>query len=186
MKSRGYRLSVTEEDDGSWTIVAPDLPGMVAAGRSLAAAARRLPDAIDSWIKGAEEAGLPIPQPSREEVEYSGKFLFRMAKSLHRRLAEGAYADGVSLNSYCTTLLAGAVEARSKPLVADVRPQRVQNWYWAELTNRSAFLKFETHTMPMNFETNRIVYGRAHGLVTSAVPTTDAEVEGRDIYALPS
>ena len=110
MKSRGYRLTVVEEEDGSWTIEAPDLPGMVAAGATLSAAAREIPDAIDSWIQAATAAGMPVPAPTRGEEEYSGRFLMRVAKTLHRRLAERARQEGVSLNTYCVTILAGAVE----------------------------------------------------------------------------
>lgn len=119
MKSRGYRLTVMEEEDGSWTIQAPDLPGMVAAGATLNEAARYLPDAIDSWIEGARSAGIPVPEPSRGEDEYSGRFVLRMAKSLHRRLAEAAHAEGVSLNSYCTTLLASVMRGGSSVPTSD-------------------------------------------------------------------
>ena len=114
-----------EEEDGSWTIQAPDLPGMVAAGATLNEAARYLPDAIDSWIEGARRAGLPVPEPSRAEDEYSGRFVLRMAKSLHRRLAEAAHAEGVSLNSYCTTLLASVMRGGSsvpKPDATSLSP----------------------------------------------------------------
>lgn len=86
---------------------------MVAAGRTIGEAARHLPDAIDSWIQGAEGAGIPVPPPSRAEDDYSGRFLLRVPKSLHRKLADRALAEGSSLNSYCQMLLATGVESRA-------------------------------------------------------------------------
>jgi len=54
-----------------------------------------------------EEAGRPIPPPSVEPAEgYTGKWLLRAPKSLHRRLAERAKREGVSLNTLAITLLA--------------------------------------------------------------------------------
>jgi len=51
-------------------------------------------------------AGLPILPPSFEPAEsYSGKSQLRAPKSLHRRLAERAKREGVSLNALTVTLL---------------------------------------------------------------------------------
>jgi len=44
------------------------------------------------------------PLPSSDN-SYSGKLLVRMPKSLHRRLAETAEREGVSLNQYIVSLL---------------------------------------------------------------------------------
>ena len=58
------------------------------------------------WIEAAYEHGIDIPLPSYPE-EYSGKFVVRLPRSLHRRLAESAERDGVSLNQYVVMLLSG-------------------------------------------------------------------------------
>ncbi|MDA8165082.1 MAG: toxin-antitoxin system HicB family antitoxin [Desulfobacteraceae bacterium] len=47
---------------------------------------------------------LKIPEPLGEE-EYSGKFLVRIPRSLHRELSRRAKDEDVSLNSYVTYLL---------------------------------------------------------------------------------
>ncbi len=58
-------------------------------------------DAKRGWIAAMREAGRPIPPPSVEAVEnYSGKWQLRAPKSLHRRLAERAKHEGVSLNTW--------------------------------------------------------------------------------------
>lgn len=66
-------------------------------------------EARQLWIETAYESDKrEIPLPMVEQ-EYSGKFVLRIPKSLHRRLAEAAQADGVSLNQYTRAAL-------SKPL----------------------------------------------------------------------
>lgn len=55
------------------------------------------------WIEGEYEDGHDIPEPV--EFEYSGKFVTRLPKTLHRQLAEAAKAGGMSLNTYVVYLL---------------------------------------------------------------------------------
>ena len=50
------------------------------------------------------------------EQEYSGKLMLRLSRSLHRRAAEIAHAEGVSLNRFIVTILAervAAIEAKA-------------------------------------------------------------------------
>jgi len=61
-------------------------------------------DARRGWLTVAYEHGMEIPLPSYPE-EYSGKFNVRLPRSLHRKLAEAAEHDGVSLNTYVISLL---------------------------------------------------------------------------------
>lgn len=75
-------------------------------------------EAMALWIEVGIEDGQKIPEP-RPIEEYSGKFVVRMAKSLHRDLAEAATQEGVSLNQYVTTELARAVGRE----VASVSPR---------------------------------------------------------------
>jgi antitoxin HicB len=71
------------------------------------------PDALRSWIGTAQEFGDPVPPPSRAQDEtYSGRWNMRVPKSLHRRLAERAKAEGVSLNTLAVTLLAEGLGRR--------------------------------------------------------------------------
>lgn len=53
------------------------------------------------------DEGLPIPEPPSmaELEEYSGKFIVRMPRDLHARLAHAALDNGVSLNQYATYAL---------------------------------------------------------------------------------
>lgn len=56
-----------------------------------------LNEAMEGYLQVKLENNLPIPIP--EDVEdYSGKFVVRIPKTLHKRLAVQAVREGVSLN----------------------------------------------------------------------------------------
>jgi predicted HicB family RNase H-like nuclease len=65
-------------------------------------------EARELWIETVYESGKrDIPLPATEQ-DYSGKFVLRLPKSLHRRLAQQAEQEGVSLNQYAVSLLSEA------------------------------------------------------------------------------
>ena len=51
------------------------------------------------YIAELEEAGKDIPTPI-VELEYSGRYPLRLSKSMHKKAAECAEREGVSLNSF--------------------------------------------------------------------------------------
>lgn len=95
---------IADRDDGGYVIVFPDLPGCMTQAESLDELPAMADEARTLWIEAAFEDGHTIPLPSYPE-EHSGKFVLRLARSLHRDLAEEAEREGVSLNQYVTTLL---------------------------------------------------------------------------------
>jgi antitoxin HicB len=107
--TRGYTVELHEEVDGTWTALVPELPGCVAAGETVAEAVREVSNAIDAWIESARTDGAPIPAPARGDDEYSGRFVARVPKSLHRALAQRASREGVSLNTFCVAALTQVV-----------------------------------------------------------------------------
>lgn len=92
-------------DNGAWFIEFPDLPGCMTQVRD----ASEIPQAAEEirtlWIEGEYEDGATIPEPAMQS-EYSGKFVVRLPKSLHRGLAERARREGMSLNAWVNYLLA--------------------------------------------------------------------------------
>ena len=54
---------------------------------------------MEGWIETKLENGFPVPQPI-DDSQYSGKFVLRIPKTLHARLAMEAEKEGVSLNQY--------------------------------------------------------------------------------------
>jgi len=99
------------EEDAGFIAEAPDLPGCSAWGATESDAAREVQDAIAAWVQAAQAAGksVPMPQVVRAIEAYSGKFLVRVPRSLHARLARRAAQEGVSLNQFLTGVLAGEV-----------------------------------------------------------------------------
>jgi predicted RNase H-like HicB family nuclease len=87
-----------------------ELDGCFSEGTTMAEALANLDDALEIWLSAAIESGVPIPTPRGETdvVEYSGRFTVRLPKSWHRKLAEAAAQEGVSLNQHVSTLLVAA------------------------------------------------------------------------------
>jgi antitoxin HicB len=107
-----YSFNVIADPDGGYVVVYPDLPGCITQADALDEVATMAEDVRRGWIETALKNGMPIPPPSYPP-EYSGKFVLRLPRSLHRSLAESAGAEGVSLNQYVSTLLAcGDAQAR--------------------------------------------------------------------------
>ena len=102
------RISYSAEDEG-YIATVPELPGCSAFGESAAEALGELTPAIEAWISAAQEAGNPIPAPAAIDEELpSGKFLVRIARTVHAQLSTAAQREGISLNQYVSTFLATA------------------------------------------------------------------------------
>lgn len=106
-----YTIEVYKDDsDGDLAYVAlvVELPGCLTQADTFEELEEMVQDAMRAWIESALEDGAPVPEP-RQAEEYSGKFVVRVPRSLHRQLAMTAERDGMSLNSYVSTTLAYAV-----------------------------------------------------------------------------
>lgn len=103
-----YTVELVRDDKSTWFARVVELPGCMTEGDSPAEAASMIYDAMAGWIEIALEDNQPIPEP-RPAEEYSGKFVVRVPKSLHRDLVEAAAREDVSLNQYIGTELARAV-----------------------------------------------------------------------------
>lgn len=101
-----YPFNVLVDPDGGYVIEFPDLKGCLTQADTLDEVAPMAAEARALWIEAAYEHGINIPLPSYPE-DYSGKFVLRLPRSLHRRLAESAEREGVSLNQYVVMLLSG-------------------------------------------------------------------------------
>ncbi|MBI2760594.1 MAG: toxin-antitoxin system HicB family antitoxin [Chloroflexi bacterium] len=96
---------IADEDDGGYVVVFPDLPGCLTQIETLNELPVMVEEARSLWIETAYENGQDIPLPSFPD-EFSGKFIVRLPRSLHRSLSESAEREGVSLNQYVVSLLA--------------------------------------------------------------------------------
>lgn len=99
-----YPVTLYPASEGGYVAQIKDLLGCLTQGETLDETIENINEARELWIETAYESGDDIPLPSTE-VTYSGKLLLRMPKSLHRRLAEQAEQENVSLNQYIVFLL---------------------------------------------------------------------------------
>ena len=60
---------------------------------------RNLNEAMEGYIETKLENDIDIPLPVQTE-DFSGKFVVRLPRTLHQRLAIEAEKEGVSLNQY--------------------------------------------------------------------------------------
>ena len=101
-----YRLEIIPGQHNEGLVVRyPELPGCITQVETWDEVLPAAEEILEGWLAIALEDGQDIPMP-RQTEDYSGRFLIRITKSLHRELAETAAAEGVSLNAYVTTLLA--------------------------------------------------------------------------------
>ena len=76
-----------------------ELSGCHSDGATKEEALANLHEAMEGYIEVKLEYGDPIPEPVNVDG-YSGKFLLRLPKTLHQKLAFEAEKEGVSLNQY--------------------------------------------------------------------------------------
>jgi antitoxin HicB len=110
-----YTIEVVRDNDPEnrgWVASVAELPGCITQAESFEELGEMIEDAMSAWIEVALTDGLSIPEPRPLEA-YSGKFVVRVPKSLHRELVEAADHDGVSLNSFVNTSLATVIGGRN-------------------------------------------------------------------------
>jgi len=109
-----YPVVVTAKTfDGEKLFVAeiPELKGCVASGKTEAEAIKKVRDLSRTWIEVAIETGEAIPA-IEEESRYSGRFIVRIPRELHRALHERARSTNISLNSFVKRVFELAISER--------------------------------------------------------------------------
>lgn len=94
-------------NDGSisWVVEFPDLPGCSATGNSEDEALSESKIACELWLDAYHDSHGCYPESKEVKNDYSGRFVLRLPKSLHKNLAQTAEREGVSLNFFVVTLL---------------------------------------------------------------------------------
>jgi antitoxin HicB len=106
-----YTIEVIRDnnpDEPGWVARVVELPGCITQADSFTELGDMIEDAIRAWIEVSIQAGDPVPEP-RATAVYSGKFVTRVPRSLHRDLVQMAEREGVSLNAIVNVALARAV-----------------------------------------------------------------------------
>lgn len=105
------------DEGGGFLITFPDLPGCMSDGETEAEAVENGRDAFLAVVSALRDMGREIPAPSfgPDDVapsSASGKFVARMPKSVHAKLAARAKTEGVSLNTLVLAFLAEGLGRR--------------------------------------------------------------------------
>lgn len=98
-----YEARIQKSDTGYFAEI-PDLPGCMTFCEEFDQLEEMIEDAKKAWFEMSIEDNVEIPEP-KEDKDFSGRFLLRLPKSLHRKLSNQAERDGVSLNQHILNLL---------------------------------------------------------------------------------
>jgi antitoxin HicB len=119
--SLGYPVVLTplaSDEGGGWFAEIKELPGCGADGETPQEAIESIEESKRLWIRSALKEGRHIPLPeSDDQAQYSGRLTLRMPKTLHRRVAELARREGISLNQFLLAAIAfeaGVFERRAR------------------------------------------------------------------------
>jgi len=104
-----YRIELEEISPhlgGGISACIPDLGryAVHADGETVQQALEKLEEIKRDRLEAYLEAGVPMPEPEKEE-NFSGKFVLRIPKYLHKELSIRARQNNVSLNQLITSLL---------------------------------------------------------------------------------
>ena len=94
------KVKLIEDESGRYYFAnIEEFSGCHADGETEAEAIKSLKEAMKLWIEIKIDNGWEVPLP-KPENNFSGKFLVRIPKTLHRKLSEKADEEGISLNQY--------------------------------------------------------------------------------------
>jgi predicted RNase H-like HicB family nuclease len=105
-----YGRLLVPEEDGTYRAEIMEFPGCIAVGDTAAEAVENLENAAIVWVEATIERGRSVPEPM-EELDYSGKLVVRLPRSLHKRAAYMANREGISLNQFMVSSIAEQVGA---------------------------------------------------------------------------
>ena len=108
-----YKIVLYPASEGGYVAEIPELAGCLTQGDDMQDALEMIEDAKKAWIDIAIHDNREIPEPETEE-KYSGKFLVRVPKSLHKELAMRAKKEAVSLNQLATYFLSTGITRKTK------------------------------------------------------------------------
>ncbi len=110
MKTIDRYLKIVEwsEEDGCYVGSCPGVIYGGVHGADEIKVYRELCQVVAEAVALYEADGKALPPPTSHR-DYSGKFVLRVGKDLHKQLAIRALREGESLNSYCLKVLRNAV-----------------------------------------------------------------------------
>jgi antitoxin HicB len=139
----------------------PEFPGCFAQGATADEAYQNLEEAAKSWIEVSLAEGHEIPPPMASHG-YSGRYLLRLPRSLHRLAAIKAARDSMSLNQGIANAVAAWVGAddlynrvaeklTNLAKVQAIQSSTVINVYGGNVRNFERLNLLEVADTPSNF-----------------------------------
>ena len=125
MNAHSYNITIRQiEVDGQELFEARvrELPDVVDFGGTWEEAYELVVDTIETTAEAMVEQGRRMPEPAGVQDDYSGRITLRVPKTLHRRLAEQAEHESISLNQYLVSLLAYHAGTRYARETDDYQP----------------------------------------------------------------
>jgi predicted RNase H-like HicB family nuclease len=108
-----YPIELLETEEG-FVSSHPDLPGCASFGDTAAEAIESLNEVRELWLKGQVEVKGTAPEPRLSE-DFSGRFVIRLPKWVHRVLDKEAQRQGCSLNTLVVSMLSVSVGMGMQP-----------------------------------------------------------------------
>jgi antitoxin HicB len=105
-----YSRVLLPEEDGRFSAEILEFPGCFAQGDNPGEAFDNLEMTAKSWIIASLDQGLEIPSPALNQY-YSGKISLRIPRSLHKKAAQFAERDAISLNQFFISAIASKIGA---------------------------------------------------------------------------
>jgi len=123
-----YKVEIIPEDDGSgFTAVVPELPGCMTCADTIDELWEMVTEAKQLWLEVALENADHIPEPVPfQDEQYSGRFVVRIPRSLHRQLAQRAQWEDTSLNTLVVTVLSDGMGRWGSQLVFEPEPAQAE------------------------------------------------------------
>ena len=119
--TKPYVRQVVPQPDGLFKAEILEFPGCFAIGDTATEALSNLEEVVVDWVAASIAQHQDIPEPT-ESTGYSGKTVLRMSKTLHKKAAQFARRDGVSLNQFIVNCLAEHVGMLARPSLQVLQP----------------------------------------------------------------
>ena len=111
LNPEAYQFTVrplSKEEGGGFLVEYPDIPGCMSDGETVEEAIANGREALRDCIDVFRETGRKLPKPSVEAAQWRQ----RLPRTLYSKLTKQAEAEGVSINSFVTAIIAEAIGSK--------------------------------------------------------------------------
>lgn len=124
-----YSKVLVADETGGYVAEVLEFPGCLAEGETPEEAISNLNDSMEAWIEAVLESGGVVPEPL-ELQSFSGRFVLRMPKWVHKDATRRAQIEGASLNQWIVDAIGERLGmdrtlARVHDVLADYRQQQM-------------------------------------------------------------